>query len=357
METGGEFDLTEIAWVNGGLFDGRRALPLDSGDLGLLQAAVDLDWSQIDPTIFGSLFERLLDPAKRVQVGAHYTDPEKIMLLVEPVILRPLREEWAKQLQKIEEILNAAHSKLPKTFGRDADKAMTRALAKPVAKAESLRSQFLERLRKLTILDPACGSGNFLYLALQAVKDIENKANLECEALGLPPRALMVGPEIIHGIEINPLAAELARTTIWIGDIQWRRRNGVYSEAPPILRKLDSIECRDALIDRKSDDTIVEAGWPAAEFIVGNPPFLGGKLMRSGLGDDEVEALFQVYAGRVPQEADLVTYWFEKARLELKRGGTQRAGLVSTNSIRGGANRRILDRIAEEAQIFDAWSD
>ena len=100
----------------------------------------------------------------------------------------------------------------------------------------------------MTILDPACGSGNFLYLALQGVKDIELKANLECEALGLSPRAPVVGPEIVHGIEINPLAAELARTTIWIGDIQWRLRNGIFARPEPILRQLDAIECRDALI-------------------------------------------------------------------------------------------------------------
>ncbi|MDX6462541.1 MAG: hypothetical protein QOE55_6238 [Acidobacteriaceae bacterium] len=116
------------------------------------------------------------------------------------------------------------------------------------------------------ILDPACGSGNFLYLALQGVKDLENRVVLECEALELSPRALEVGPEIVHGIEINPFAAELARTTIWIGDIQWRRRNGIYSEPPPILRKLDAIECRDALMTKRSDGSFVEADWPAAEF-------------------------------------------------------------------------------------------
>ena len=120
----------------------------------------------------------------------------------------------------------------------------------PKEAAEEVRSRFLERLRRVTILDPACGSGNFLYLALQGVKDIENRANLECEALGLAPQAPTIGPEIVHGIEINPLAAELARTTIWIGDIQWRLRNGIHSKPQPILRKLDSIECRDALITR-----------------------------------------------------------------------------------------------------------
>ena len=226
-----------------------------------------------------------------------------------------------------------------------------------MGKAEEARSKFIERLCKVTILDPACGSGNFLYLALQGVKDIELTANLECEALGLAPRTPAVGPEIVHGIEINPLAAELARTTIWIGDIQWRIRNGIYALPQPILRKLDSIECRDALIEKTEDGRYVEASWPAAEFIVGNPPFLGIRLMRNGLGDETVERLFEIYEGRVSREADFVTYWFEKARAQIKARQTLRAGLVATNSIRGGPNRAVLDRIEMDTRIFDAWSD
>jgi type II restriction/modification system DNA methylase subunit YeeA len=345
MESGGDFGLEKIAFFNGGLFDGRRALPLDSGDIGLLQAAASLDWSQIDPTIFGTLFERFLDPDKRAQIGAHYTDPDKIMMIVEPVILRPLRAEWAQVKAEVEKLVEAAHLKRARAF----DNAM--------GKAEEVRSRFLERLRNLTILDPACGSGNFLYLALQNVKDLELKANLECEALGLAPRVPAVGPEIVHGIEINPLAAELARTTIWIGDIQWRLRNGIHARPQPILRKLDAIECRDALISRRADGSYVEAEWPAAEFIVGNPPFLGIRLMRTGLGDETVERLFEVYQDRVSREADLVVYWFEKAHNSLILGRSTRVGLVATNSIRGGPNRRVLEEIAEAHLIFEAWSD
>jgi type II restriction/modification system DNA methylase subunit YeeA len=220
-----------------------------------------------------------------------------------------------------------------------------------------VRLKFLERLRKVTILDSAYGSGNFLYLALQGVKDIELKANLECEALGLAPRTPAVGPEIVHGIEINPLAAELARTTIWIGDIQWRIRNGIYARPEPILRKLDAIECRDALFTKALDGTFEEASWPDAEFIVGNPPFLGIRLMRAGLGDETVEALFDVYEGRVSRETDLVIYWFEKARSQIKAAKSSRAGLVATNSIRGGANREVVDRIEMDTRLFEAWSD
>jgi type II restriction/modification system DNA methylase subunit YeeA len=203
------------------------------------------------------------------------------------------------------------------------------------------------------VLDPACGSGNFLYLAILALKDLEHKVNLDAEALGLGRQFPSIGPECVKGIEINPYAAELARVTVWIGEIQWMRRNGFDVERKPILRPLDTIECRDAVLN--PDDS--EAVWPEAEFIVGNPPFLGGKLMRSGLGDHDVERLFKRYRGRVPPEADLVTYWFEKARAQVESGHTTRVGLVATNSIRGGANRRVLDRIASASGIFEAWSD
>lgn len=345
MESGGEYDLTEIAHFNGGLFDGRRALPLQSDEIGLLQAAGSLDWSQIDPTIFGTLFERFLDPDKRAQIGAHYTDPGKIMLIVEPVVLRPLREEWEGVKAQLEKLVEEAHLKRGRAF------------TNAMGKAEEARSKFIERLRNVTILDPACGSGNFLYLALQGVKDIELKANLECEAMGLEPRVPTVGPEIVHGIEINPLAAELARTTIWIGDIQWRIRNGIFARPEPILRKLDSIECRDALIEEVRPGVFVEATWPAAEFIVGNPPFLGIRLMRAGLGNETVERLFEIYDGRVSREADLVIYWFEKARAQIMTAKSSRSGLVATNSIRAGANREVVDRIETGTRLFEAWSD
>jgi type II restriction/modification system DNA methylase subunit YeeA len=350
MEKGGDFDLTRIAHFNGGLFDGRRALPLESGDVGLLIAAGSMDWGQIDPTIFGTLFERFLDPEKRDQIGAHYTDPDKIMMIVEPVVLRPLRAEWEATRKEIASLLEAKQAPPMRTT-----KPIRR--MSPREAAEEVRSRYLERLRNIAILDPACGSGNFLYLALQGVKDLELKANLESGALGLEPRVPAVGPEIVHGIEINPLAAELARTTIWIGDIQWGIRNGIYARPEPILRPLDSIECRDALLASDGKDGFVEAEWPEADFIVGNPPFLGGKLLRRGLGDESVDTLFRVYDGRVPAEADLVCYWFAKAWDAVEAGRATRVGLVATNSIRGGANRKVLEPIAERNAIFEAWSD
>jgi hypothetical protein len=356
MEKGGDFDLTRIAHFNGGLFDGRRALPLDFGDVGLLTAASDLDWSQIDPTIFGTLFERFLDPEKRGQIGAHYTDPDKIMMIIEPVILRPLREKWAVVRAKIAPITDKAAAIKPRTQSpgdrRDADAAARRLRAQAIKS----RDDFLHRLSKLSILDPACGSGNFLYLALQGVKDIENRAVLECEAMGLPPRDLGVGPEILHGIEINALAAELARTTIWIGDIQWGIRNGIYARPEPILRPLDSIECRDALLALDGKGEFKEAEWPDADFIVGNPPFLGAKLMKRKLGVELTDKIRSVY-DRLPGFTDLVCYWFEKGRALIEAGKEVRVGLVATSSIRKNTNLPVMHRIASTAHIFEAWSE
>jgi type II restriction/modification system DNA methylase subunit YeeA len=162
-----------------------------------------------------------------------------------------------------------------------------------------------------------------------------------------------VGPEQVLGLELNPYAAELARVSVWIGHIQWAVRNGLATPANPILRPLDTIECRDAVLTEDGRP----APWPRANAIVGNPPFLGDKKMIGDLGEAYVERLRAAYAGRVPGGADLVCYWFERAREEVAEGRTERVGLVGTNSIRGGANRAVLDRIADGATIYEAWSD
>jgi type II restriction/modification system DNA methylase subunit YeeA len=342
MQSGGRVGFEHVEWFNGGLFDTDEALPLDRHDAEMVLKAARLDWSDIDPSIFGTLFERGLDPDKRSQLGAHYTDRDKIMMLVEPVIIRPLQAEWEEVRAQIAQQMESFQK------GRAAS-----ARSRAYNTAQALHNRFLERLKRVRVLDPACGSGNFLYLSILALKDLEHKVNLDAEALGLGRQFPAIGPDCVKGIEINPYAAELARVTVWIGEIQWMRRNGFDLARKPILRPLDTIECRDAV--RNPDGS--EAIWPEAEFIIGNPPFLGGKLMRSGLGNDDVETLFRLYRGRVPPEADLVTYWFEKACAQIESGQTKRVGLVATNSIRGGANRRVLDRIASESCIFEAWSD
>ena len=176
---------------------------------------------------------------------------------------------------------------------------------------------------------------------------------MDAEALGLQRAFPAVGPANVRGIEINAYAAELARVSVWIGDIQWMRRNGFQESRDPILKPLDTIECRDAIITPEGD----EPDWPAADVVIGNPPFLGGKLLNEGLGEDYVSRVFSLYKRRVPAEADLVCYWFVKAGEQVSAGKTKRVGLVATNSIRGGANRGALVRATADRPIFEAWSD
>lgn len=337
QKKGGDYGDHDIAWFNGGLFKSIEIPPLTVADLQALhRAAADMDWRAIDPTIFGTLFERGLDPAARAPLGAHYTDTGTIDKLIKPLVSEPLAADWAA----IQTTLAAGHGKGPKS--------------KEGKAARAAYQSFLLRLNHFRVLDPACGSGNFLYLALKALRDIEKQAHIVAQEHGLGAElSMQTGPHNILGLEINEFAAELARVTVWIGDIQWCRRNGYPHAINPILKPLDSIEHRDALLNPDGS----EAEWPTADVIVGNPPFLGDKVMRSELGANYVETLRKTYDGRVPGGADLVTYWFEKARTQIAAGKLQAAGLVATQSIRAGANRKVLERIVDTTRIFEAWSD
>ena len=346
-ERGGEIDFTPVAWFNGGLFDDATALPLEADDIALLQQVAALDWAEVDPSILGTLFERGLDPDKRSQLGAHYTAREMIERLIEPVVRRPLLIEWSGVRGQIETALATGTAAKP---GSKAKREAPR-------RAEALFRGFLDRLRAFRVLDPACGSGNFLYLALLALKDLEHRAMVEAEALGLQREFPQVGPEAVLGLEVNPYAAELARVSVWIGHIQWARRHGYPAPSNPVLRTLDTIATRDALLADDGEGATIPAPWPAADAIVGNPPFLGGKRLRTVLGDDYCTRLFATYAGQVPAEADLVCYWFVRAQAAMAPSEVARAGLVATNSIRGGANRRVLEPLAQAGAITDAWSD
>ena len=324
------------------MFDDDVALPLEQSEVETVLAASDLDWSEIDPSILGTLFERGLDPGKRAQLGAHYTDRDKIMLIVEPVVIRPWLAKWDTAKAEIATALDraeAAKSPAARTRRRKDAEGQLRA--------------FLDGLHAFTVLDPACGSGNFLYLALHALKDLEHRVQLEAEALGFQRAFPEIGPANVKGIEINPYAAELARVSVWIGEIQWMRRNGFAEARNPILRPLDTIECRDAILTPEGG----EPNWPKADVVIGNPPFLGDKLLIRYLGNDYVSRLRRIYAGRLPAQADLVCYWFEKAGKQVQAGKATRAGLVATNSIRGGANRRALQTATGKRRIFEAWSD
>ena len=215
-----------------------------------------------------------MDPEKRSQLGAHYTDRDKIMQIIEPVVTRPWLKEWEKARAEISLRLERADM-AASTAGRTRQRGQ----------AERTLRDFLEKLRAFTVLDPACGSGNFLYLALHALKDLEHRVQLEAESMGLQRAFPAVGPANVKGIEINPYAAELARVSVWIGEIQWMRRNGFSGARDPILDPLDTIECRDAILNPDGS----EPDWPPADVVIGNPPFLGYSPMRQMLGDEYTE--------------------------------------------------------------------
>lgn len=376
-ERGGRIGFRPVPWFNGGLFDDDATLPLMAEDIALMNRAATNDWSQVDPSIFGTLFERGLDPSKRSQLGAHYTDRGKIELLVEAVITRPLAAEWAAVRSDIAVAMSERAAVLKGSASApaaalvlaeaDAITAETQAARKDMRRASERRTRkadafladadkgyraFLERLRAFRVLDPACGSGNFLYVSMLALKDLELRVSVDAEAMGLDPSFPAIGPEAVLGIEVNSFAAELARVSVWIGHIQWARRHGYPPPSNPVLRKLDTIECRDAVLALDGS----EAVWPEADVIVGNPPFCGVKHQLQRLGSEYMVALRKVFDGRLPA-LDLVGYWFEKAREKIKQGHCSRFGFVATRTIRKGANRTVLDRIVEDAEIYEAWEN
>ncbi|RLC71252.1 MAG: class I SAM-dependent DNA methyltransferase, partial [Chloroflexi bacterium] len=350
MSTGGWFGADEIANFDGRVFDDATVLELDSDSLDILARVSGLDWSSIEPSIFGTLFERSLDPDKRSQLGAHYTGRDDILLIVEPVLMTPLRRRWAEVQTEARELARrAAESKTPRT--RDNRQR----------ELSNLLMGFAGEIAQVRVLDPACGSGNFLYVALKQLLDLWKEVSTLARDLGLPMMSplptLSPSPAQLHGIEVNEYAHQLAQATVWIGYIQWLHENGFGVPPEPILKPLDTIRRMDAILAYDEQGQPVEPEWPEADVVIGNPPFLGGKRLRTELGDQCVDDLFALYDEKVPREADLVTYWFERARAMIKAGKLQRAGLLATNSIRGGPNRQVLKRIQKTGNIFMAWSD
>jgi len=393
MRDGGLYGNDDIPWFNGGLFRKVNVPALSIMEMTELRNAAALNWSAIDVSIFGTLFERGLDPAKRSQLGAHYTDPATILRIVEPVLSRPLLQQWELVTQELKGFLAKSSKKGDKHY--------------KLARARFVL--WLEQLKDYRVLDPACGSGNFLFLGLKTLKDIEHKSHLDAAALGLDREAdLVTGPHNVLGIELNEYAAELARVTVWIGELQWRIEHGYEFKTNPVLEPLDHIECRDALlswpasVNVSASDAVglpsdavgsdsearvgrtpgahtlrflkspptsappaplrdlgapVEAQWPTASVVIGNPPFLGGKKFVSELGETYANALRFIFSGRVPGLADLVSYWFEKARTQMRTGQLSAAGLVATNSLRDGFGREVLKVVNADTPIFEAWSD
>ncbi len=357
MSTGGDFGVETVAHFNGGLFDDSPALRLTAADIDMLLAAARLDWGAVEPAIFGTLFERSLDPNTRAQIGAHYTSRDDIMLVVEPVIIAALRREWEAVKADVERQLDRRRKVTTKKTKDKAEKDVGQLL-----------QDFIHRLATVRILDPACGSGNFLYVAIQQLLHLEKEvitfAARPDIALGLFPQ---VRPTQLHGIEINPYAAELAQVVIWIGYLQWMRDNGFAAPRNPILEPLQTIECRDAILEFSPSPSQGEgrgegekplakpASWPDADFIIGNPPFLGGSLIWEALGTEYRDKLWASFD--IPGFSDLCCYWFELARRAIAKQPTVRAGLLATQAIRGGVNRTVLERIKETGDVFCAWSD
>ncbi len=345
--SGNSFGVHDIHWFNGGLFADDSVFDLTSADMSALRAASALDWSNVEPAIFGTLFERSLDPGKRSQLGAHYTSKQDILLIVEPVVIEPLQARW--QAVKVEALALAEAAEKQRKGA---------AYNKLRAQMQDKLYAWLAELSAVRILDPACGSGNFLYLALRRMLDLWKEVYVFSAEYGLPTLLPhQVHPSQLYGLETNVYAHELASVVVWIGYLQWLNDNGIGWPIEPILRKLDNIQHRDAILTHDAEGKPVEPAWPEAEFIIGNPPFLGDKRMRGELGDEYVDELRALYEGRVPGGADLVTYWFEKARALIEASEARRAGLLATQTIRGGANRTVLERILETGGIFMAWSD
>ena len=332
MKEGGMFGYHQIPHFNGGLFDDDYIPDLPGGILHFMKDACAQDWASIDPSIFGTLFERIIDEDKRAQLGAHYTSREDIMLIVEPVLMQPLREEWQGIKSRV---VGAQHA----------------------APLQRQLQEFSDKIAATRVLDPACGSGNFLYVALRQLLDLQKEVITFAGRNGLDIIPLTVSPKQLFGIELNPYAHELAQITVWIGYLQWRFENGFAEISEPILRPLKNIERKDAILAYDEEGKPIEPEWPQAEVIIGNPPFLGDRKMRRELGDEYVDDLRDFYSRKLPNSSDLVCYWFEIARNMIEQQTVRRAGLLATNSIRGGSNRQVLDNIKKTGDIFLAWSD
>jgi len=360
MDEGKRFLLHKLLRFNGHVFRDAEALPLSREALSLLLEAAKADWQHVEPSIFGTLLVRALDPEERHRLGAEFTPRSYVERVVRPAVEEPIRERWTAVQA---EVLQLRESGKPKD----------------VAQAEQRLREFHEWLRGLRFLDPACGSGNFLYVTMHLVKRIELEVIRALEELTGQREARLeeVGPAQFHGIEIKAWAREIAELTLWIGYHQFWREHHDVQPPEPILRDTGTLECRDAVLayDRVGEDpararpdptprirhpvtgalvpdpeairhyftyeNARQAEWPRADFIFGNPPYLGQGRQREEFGDGYVEALRASYSD-VPDTADYVMYWWYKAAKEIAAGRALRAGLITTNSITQGQNREVV---------------
>lgn len=365
-----------IKRFNGGLFKNVHALPLDQDDILELYNAARRGWGDVEPAIFGTLLENALETAERSQLGAHYTPRPYVERLVIPTIMEPLRSDWEEVKAGVEDLRRQSEHQKALQAVRD----------------------FHHRLCTTRILDPACGTGNFLYVSLELMKRLEGEVLDALDALGENESKLLldgetVSPRQFFGLELNPRAVPIADLVLWIGFLKWQLKTVDAKDIPePILDAYGTIRHQDALLayDRKDlardaqGDLITvwdgvtrklhpitgeevpdenarretwvytkprRAEWPAAEFIVGNPPFIGGKDMRAELGDGYAEACWKVRPD-VPGGADFVMHFWDEAARHLtakpaKKGAAnplRRFGFITTNSITQTFSRRVVER-------------
>jgi len=316
----------KVKRFNGHLFADASALPLEREEIGELQVAAKYDWREVEPAIFGTLLEQALDSDERSRLGAHYTPRAYVERLVVATVIEPLRADWA-EVEATAERLNAE--------GRNKEAV------------ETIRA-FHNRLCNTRVLDPACGTGNFLYVSLELMKRLEGDVLEALAALGGEEafsalEGFNVDPHQFLGLEINPRAVEIAELVLWLGYLQWHFRTKSAPPSEPILRDFKNIEHKDAVLDWNGDpaSTPKRPEWPQADFIVGNPPFTGGKDVRDRHGDAYAKALWAVHK-HINESADFVMYWWDRAAEIVARGSARRFGLVTTNSITQVFSRRVV---------------
>ncbi|MES0022322.1 class I SAM-dependent DNA methyltransferase [Mesorhizobium sp. M0077] len=338
---------------NGKLFKNAASLPLTKDEIRLLRDASDADWRDLEPAIFGTLFEQALNPVERKRLGAHYTPRAYVERVVDATIMEPLTKDWIGHQSAADRAIRSG------------------SMAAAIREVED----FLRRLASVRVLDPACGTGNFLYVALRRMKQLEGEALKQLQDIGGDEAVarvadISVKPEQFFGMELNKRAVEIAELVLWIGYIQWHMRTRSTVPPEPVLGSSDHVHAKDALItwsgyphpqlkrdavgkpvaDSHGNEIYVypnaiSADWPQADFIVGNPPFIGGKDIRGRLGSGYAEALWAANPQMNPA-ADFVMYWWDRAAelLVRKDSRLRRFGFVTTNSITQVFQRRVLER-------------
>lgn len=344
---------TKVKKFNGEFFRNRAALPLGREEIGELRQAATYSWKDVDPSIFGTLLEQALDPQERDRLGAHYTPRAYVERLVVATVIEPLRSDWRLVIAAADNLRKQAED-LARLDRRAADELFK--------SARQVVRDFHEKLCVTRVLDPACGTGNFLYVALEQMKRLEGEVIELLETLGGQESidwldTHNVDPHQFLGLEINPRAAAIAELVLWIGYLQWHFRTKGAPPQEPILRAFKNIQVKNAVLTWEGEpvpkvvngeETYPHArrpDWPTAEFIVGNPPFIGASFLRSRLGDAFVEALWAAHS-HMNESADFVMYWWDRAAELLTRKGTvlRRFGFITTNSVSQVFQRRVVER-------------